>query len=146
MYSLNFAKNINQPGTEPGPLAWKPDHLATRPTEAIRKIRTFLKTFLSVFPCFCRRCRQSKLATIDNSFRKVLILFLKILFNKISKDFNQIIKKLCLTGLRIICYHAWHISRYQKLLYIPFVVSCSHILDLLGSKWPANFHLKLDKL
>ena len=104
------------PGIEPGTFAWKPDHLATRLSQVLTKISKIFEIHLTIFPCFCRRCRQSKSATIDNSLRKVLIRFLKFLFNKISKYFYQIIKKLWLTGLRIVCYHDWHKSRYQKLL------------------------------
>ena len=72
---------------------------------------------MTIFPCCCRRCRQSKSATIDNSFRKALFSFLKILFSKRLKHFNQIIKKLCLTGLPIIFQNAYRVSPYQKLLY-----------------------------
>ena len=61
----------------------------------IKKFEKKNSIVLTIFLCFCCRCHQVK------SFRKALIRFLKFLFSKMSKDFNQSIKKLCFTGFGI---------------------------------------------
>ena len=46
----------------------------------------------------------------------------KIGKRKRTTNFNQSIKKLCLTGFCIIFYRAWYESRYQNLLYYTTLI------------------------